>query len=108
MVIKAHWTAPETNWTEQVVIIQPPYASKPVHVVISAAESGVPQTVQIQRQEGEIVEGDEYTGVYRLFTQRPYDPKQYGIRGYKDQLGVVVESIRIRLIRPNHEDPKAE
>lgn len=91
--LHASWTPPESSWTNQVIVVTPPFVGAPLELTIEAEGEGV-VSGELIRDAGDVVDRG-WTGVYRLHAQRPYDPAAFGVSGYRPDLGVVVEAVKI-------------
>jgi|GEM_PF-815309 len=91
--LHASWVPPESAWTNQVVVITPPFDGEPVELTIQAGGEGAVSGELIRNASDNEVRG--WTGVYRIHTKRPYDPAAFGVPGYRTDLGVVVEAVKI-------------
>lgn len=79
----------------QTLHVTPPWGSEPFDVVISNELTEATAVVRRGRGDRSF---DSPTGVYRLTAERPYDPAEDGIRGFKPDLGALIHSIRIETI----------
>ena len=96
ITVKARWFPPHDGWSNQVLVVTPPFEGEPLEFTIPAG--GDPVVC-----EGAIVRPFDaapdavFTGVYRIHAKTPYNPDEHGIRGCGDGLGAVIESIVIRV-----------
>lgn len=77
----------------QQIHIIPPWGGEPAVLVVEPVFGTY--TAILQRPAGSGDLGGAFTGVYRLESPTPYDPSQEGIRGFADDLGILVHRVRI-------------
>lgn len=96
--ILAQWTPPVTDgtWLVQNLIIETPFGIKKT-IQISADNELGGTICEIQRPIEDNF-GDSVTGVYRFYVEQPYNPSQYGIKGFDQDLGVIFKSVLIKCI----------
>ena len=87
------WAPPSEEWTEQTLLVAPPWGGEPLRLVVPAGES-VAKGNWVRPAEDAERPG---TGVYSLSVERPWDPALQGLRGYPPDLGVQVRRIIIRV-----------
>ena len=94
ITVKARWFPPNDGWSNQVLVVTPPFKGEPLEFTVPAG--GEPVVC-----EGVIARPFEpepnlaLTGVYRIHAKTPYNPEEHGIRGFGEGLGAVIESIDI-------------
>ena len=89
---ECEWTPPGEDWSQQVLLVTPPWGGEPLRLAIPAGNHGAQGSLVRP-----VVEADrEGTGTYSLSVDHPYDPAQHGLRGYPSDLGVVVKRISIQ------------
>jgi len=86
------WAPPAAEWTRQVLCITPPWGGRALQLEVPAGDHRVQGTLDRPADDAE--RGG--TGVYTVGVERPYDPAQYGLRGYAPDLGVTMRRISIR------------
>ncbi|HQQ03709.1 MAG TPA: hypothetical protein PLT67_02605 [Kiritimatiellia bacterium] len=79
------------DWSSQTVQIQPPWGGEPANTVVTSGW----QTIEVEMSPTAGDEKLKLTGIYSLSVDKPYDPSQYGLRGYPPDLGVQVRRITI-------------
>jgi hypothetical protein len=91
--IECAFMASTPDWKEQSLQILPPWGGEPVRVTVKEGW----QTVEavLPRPSGDI--GEPSTGTYSLHVDQTYNPAQYGVMGYRNDLGVQVRQIIIRI-----------
>jgi hypothetical protein len=96
LTISAMWFAPvsDGSWQEQNLIIESPFGEKKV-IKISADEKFGVYSCEMERQADDGF-GDSLTGVYRFYVDKPYDPLEYGIKGFDNDLGVIFKRVSIK------------
>lgn len=96
LTISAMWFAPvsDGSWQEQNLIIESPFGEKKV-IKISADEKFGVYSCEMERQ-AEDGFGDSLTGVYRFYVDKPYNPLEYGIKGFDNDLGVIFKRVSIK------------
>lgn len=106
IVLLATWFPPagSEEWREQTITITPPFEAPPVEFRIPAAAdsslaSAVAVTGVLTRATSDEVTRP-HTGVYLINSPTPYTPSDYGIRGFGEGLGVVLDSAEIRPVQP--------
>ena len=87
------WTPPATDWTEQIMWVEPPWGGAPLRLAVSAEAGTVQGTLTRPMDDAE----RPPTGTYALRAERPYDPGAYGLCGYASDLGVPIRRIIIRV-----------
>ena len=90
---ECEWTPPAADWTEQVLLVSPPWGGSPLRLTVSAEAGAVQGMLMRPVDDGE----RPPTGTYVLRTERPYDPGAHGLRGYSSDLGVPIRRIIIRV-----------
>ena len=75
----------------QELLIQPPWDAAPLSLMVSNNYSVVSGRIPAPGGAG----GQHRTGVYTLTVRVPYDPTTEGIRGFDDDLGVLLHRITI-------------
>jgi len=80
------------EWNSQTLKIQPPWGGAPARVQVGKGW----QTLEVPMVRPPTDEGQAGTGTYFLSVERPYNPAQYGVRGYLNDLGVQIREIRIQ------------
>lgn len=91
--LEGEWNPPDEPWTEQRLMVAPPWGGEPLRVEATAG---------VWRARGELVrpEGDAErpaTGIYEFTVERPYDPEGHGLKGYAADLGVLMRGAIIRI-----------
>ena len=96
LTISAMWFAPvpDGSWQEQNLIIESPFGEKNV-IKISADEKFGVYSCEMERQADDDF-GDSLTGVYRFYVDKPYNPLEYGIKGFDNDLGVIFKRVSIK------------
>lgn len=87
------WTPPAADWTEQALLVSPPWGGAPLRLTVSAGAGTAQGTLVRPADDGE----RPPTGTYVLRAERPYDPGAFGLRGYSSDLGVPIRRIIIRV-----------
>lgn len=87
------WTPPTADWTEQNLRVTPPWGGEPLQIVVPGGEGRVEGYLTRPMEGGEL----PGTGVYSMSVERPYNPAEYGLRGYASDLGVSMRRIIIRI-----------
>ena len=96
LTISAMWFAPvpDGSWQEQNLIIESPFGEKKV-IKISADEKFGVYSCEMERQADDDF-GDSLTGVYRFYVDKPYNPLEYRIKGFDNDLGVIFKRVSIK------------
>lgn len=92
--VAAEWPAPTVDWPEQVLLVSPPWGGEPLRLTVT---TGAVQTVRGVLTRPATDAERPLTGVYTCHTERPYNPQEYGLRGYPPELGVVLRQVIIRI-----------
>lgn len=100
--VSASWYPPNDTWTNQVIVVTPPFKAKPLEMTIQKGWTCM-LTGTLDRWADDTEERGQ-TGVYRIHAKTPYNPDEYGIRGFGAGLGAVIHSVSIRVLKP--EDPE--
>lgn len=90
--IEAYWDAPTPDWPEQTLLVTPPWGGEPLR--LTAVEQMRTLKGQLTRPANDADRAA--TGIYSFNVAHPYNPAEYGIRGYDSDLGVVIRRINIR------------
>lgn len=90
---ECEWTPPTADWTEQILLVAPPWGGEPLRLAVPAGAGTVQDTLIRPADDGE----RPSTGLYSLRVNRPYNPAVFGLRGYSSDLGVPVRRIIIRV-----------
>jgi hypothetical protein len=80
---------------DQVIRFVPPWEGEPLQVAIGndyALSTGV------LRRPPEANGYRGLTGTYRIYAENPYDPKKAGIRGFAEDLGVLIHKVGMELV----------
>jgi len=77
----------------QTLIIRPPWEGEPLNLEIP---NEVATVSGILKRPVFAARTDERTGVYRIYSEKQYDPGKIGIRGFASDLGARVHSIAMR------------
>lgn len=93
--IDASWFPPDETWTNQVIVLTPPFKGDPAVFTITETTSGVSSLKATIERAADDTDDGSLTGVYRFHAKTPYNPAVYGTKGFGDDLGVVIESVRI-------------
>ncbi len=93
--ISASWFPPDESWTNQVIVLTPPFKGNPAIFTVGDVRRGVSSLKAVIERAADDVDDGFQTGVYRFHAQTPYDPAAYGTQGFDNDLGVVIESVRI-------------
>ncbi len=93
--IAASWFPPDETWTNQVILLIPPFKGDPaVFTITDSRHSPSSLKAVIERAPDDVDDGS-LTGVYRFHAMTPYNPARYGIHGFGEDLGAVIETVRI-------------
>ena len=87
------WAPPAEEWTEQTLLVAPPWGGEPLRLAVPAGES-VAKGACVRPADDAARSG---TGIYALRVERPWDPALQGLRGYPPDLGVQVRRIIIQV-----------
>ena len=90
--IECAFFGPTPEWTKQTLRILPPWGGEPARVEVSNGWQTVETALERPANDAERAG----TGAYSLSVERPYDPADYGLRGYSSDLGVMMRRISIR------------
>ncbi len=93
--ISASWFPPDDTWTNQVIVLTPPFKGNSVVFTVGDARRGVSSLKAVIERAADDVDDGSFTGVYRFHAQTPYNPAVYGTKGFDADLGVVIDSVRI-------------
>lgn len=80
--------------TRQVLVIKPPWEGKPLRLEIPDRLATVSGTLARPRRS----RGEGRTGIYRIYSEKPYDPASVGIEGFDEDLGARIHSMSIRAL----------
>ncbi|MBQ9726271.1 MAG: hypothetical protein IJV65_02060, partial [Kiritimatiellae bacterium] len=98
--IETVWTPPAgADWPEQTLRVIPPWDNAPVDAAVRADAGRHVIRVRAERPAGDSADLPP-SALWRLSTDRPYDPAAHGIRGYPPDLVVPVYRIRARPSSP--------
>ena len=94
--IECAFFGPGPEWTKQTLRILPPWGGEPARVEVSNGWQTVETALERPANDAERAS----TGAYSLSVERPYDPAEYGLRGYSSDLGVQIRRLIIRIEQP--------
>jgi hypothetical protein len=95
--VTASWYPPDGNWTNQVIVVTPPFKGNPMEMTVQAGWTCI-RTDTIDRWSDD-TEARGQTGVYQIHAKTPYHPEKFGISGFGEGLGAVIESVSIRVLK---------
>lgn len=87
------WSPPAEEWGQQLLLVTPPWGGKPLKLEVPAGRHTVAGALVRPADDGDSAS----TGVYAFRVERPFDPEQFGMRGYEEDLGVQMRRIIIRI-----------
>jgi len=93
MQLECFFTTITPEWRSQTLQILPPWGGEGVPVKV---EEGW-QILEVPMLRPSTDEGPAGTGTYWFSVERPYNPAQYGVMGYRNDLGVQIRQIIIRI-----------
>lgn len=93
MEAECAWSPPIEDWEQQTLLVTPPWGGEPFAVNVPAGRHTVAVAMGRPADDGD----SSSTGVYAFRVNRPFDPEQYGLRGYDEDLGVQMRRIIIRV-----------
>ena len=102
--IETAWTPPPgADWPEQTLRVIPPWDNAPVDLPVRAGEGRQVLRATLARpaDDGARIRP---TALWRLSTDRPYDPAAHGLGGYPPDLVAPIYRIRIVPAGPGHPD----
>lgn len=89
--IETGWYPPNDTIPMQTMLITPPWTTNTVSFTVSHGMTNL--TVSIPGPS--TVHDNIRAGVYKFSSPSPYDPAKYGIKGYPNDLGVVIRAVEI-------------
>lgn len=96
--LTASWYPPNGDWTNQAIVVTPPFQGNPLEMTVQAGRTCI-RADTIARGADDTEERGQ-TGVYRIYAKTPYNPEEFGISGFGEGLGAVIESVSIRVLKP--------
>ena len=90
--IECAFFSPTPEWTKQTLRILPPWGGEPARVDVANGWQTV--EISLERPADDAVRAG--TGAYSLSVDAPYNPQDYGLRGYSSDLGVMMRRISIQ------------
>lgn len=90
---ECEWSPPDADWTEQILLVSPPWGGEPLRLAVPAGAGTARGTLQRPADDAD----RPPTGTYVLRAERPYDPAAGGLRGYSSDLGALIRHVIIRV-----------
>lgn len=91
--VACEWTPPHEFWTEQMLLVNPPWGGPPLRLAVPVGDQLVEG--RLSRPADDAVR--PVTGVYSFQVEQPYNPALYHIKGFPDDLGVLLRRVMIRV-----------
>jgi hypothetical protein len=93
--LEAYWKNPGAeDWASQTLFVTPPWGGEPIHSKIS--ENIHTYALKLERPPAD--ESRPATGAYFFSVERPYNPANFGTRGYDSDLGILLRRVAIQKV----------
>jgi hypothetical protein len=96
VTVEGSWPGGPGAAAEQELLVEGPWGGEAGRLRFSAEDGCVSRSVVLEVPENGEWEGT--TGVYRFWAAHPWNPGANGLRGYEEDLGVLVKRVGIRVV----------
>ena len=89
--IEAEWPEKQVPAPAQQMLLTPPWTTEGIPFTVEHGKTNI----VLRLKKGPAFTA-KATGIYTFTSPTPYNPADYGIKGYPDDLGIIIRSIRIK------------